>query len=336
VLISSSAHQLISSEGRAVALLLREHEVERLLDMPTALEAVEEVLRQHGLGQAPNQPRRRIFVPNGVLHVMSGGMPGWGVMGLKAYAAVKGKVRFVVLLFSTETGELLALVEADRLGQIRTGAASGVAAKYMARPDARVVGIFGTGWQAQTQLQAVCAVRTIREVRVYGRDPERRKRFCVDMEKTLKCPVNPVESPEGVLKGADIIVTITSSKEPVFDGRLVEKGQHLNVAGSNMVQKREVDDEAVRRADRIVVDQIEDAQIESGDLVGPVQRGITAWDRMHELGAVVCGKIPGRARPDEVTLFKSNGLAIEDVAAACKVLERAKAQGVGTQVPIFA
>ena len=318
-----------------MALLLRESEVERLLDMPTALEAVEEVLRQHGQGQAPNQPRRRVFVPGGVLHVMSGGMPGWGVMGLKAYAAVKGKVRFVVLLFSTETGELLALIEADRLGQIRTGAASGVATKYMARADAGVVGIFGTGWQAQTQLQAVCAVRKIREVRVYGRDAERRKRFGADMERRLGCPVRPVESPEQAVRGSDIVITITSSREPVFDGRLVEPGQHLNVAGSNRVQNREVDDEAVRRADRIVVDQIEDAQIESGDLVGPVQRGITAWDRMHELGAVVCGKVPGRGRPDEVTLFKSNGLAIEDVAAACKVLERAHAQGAGTTVPIF-
>ena len=184
-----------------MALLLRESEVERLLDMPTALEAVEEVLRQHGQGQAQNQPRRRVFVPGGALHVMSGGMPGWGVMGLKAYAAVKGKVRFVVLLFSTETGELLALIEADRLGQMRTGAASGVATKYMARPDAGVVGIFGTGWQAQTQLQAVCAVRTIREVRVYGRDLERRKRFSADMERRLGCAVRPVDSPEQVVQG---------------------------------------------------------------------------------------------------------------------------------------
>lgn len=318
-----------------MALLLRESDVERLLDMPTALEAVEEVLRQHGQGQAPNQPRRRVFVPNGVLHVMSGGMPAWGVMGLKAYAAVKGKVRFVILLFSTQTGELQAVIEADRLGQIRTGAASGVATKYMARPDASVVGIFGTGRQAQTQLQAVCAVRSIREVRAYGRDPERRRRFCGATEPILGCPVRPVESPAQVVTGADIIITITSSAIPLFDGHLVEPGQHLNVAGSNMVQKREVDDETLRRAHRIVVDQIEDAKIESGDLVGPVERGITSWDRMHELGEVVCGKVAGREQQDEVTLFKSNGLAIEDIAAAYKVLERAKGKGLGAEVPLF-
>jgi ornithine cyclodeaminase/alanine dehydrogenase-like protein (mu-crystallin family) len=303
--------------------------------MPTALQAVEEVMRQHGQGQASNQPRRRIFVPNGVLHVMSGGMPAWGVMGLKAYAAVKWQVRFVVLLFSTETGELLALIEADRLGQIRTGAASGVATKYLARPDAAAVGIFGTGKQARAQLQAVCAVRTIREVRAYSRDAERRRRFCADMEKLLNCPVRPAEAPEQVVKGADILITITSSTQPVFDGRLVEPGQHLNVAGSNMVQKREVDDETIRRADRIIVDQLEDAKIESGDLVGPVERGIIGWDRIQELGAVVSGRVPGRERSAEVTLFKSNGLAIQDVAAACKVLERARAQGAGIEAPLL-
>ncbi len=316
-------------------MFLRESEVERLLDMPAALEAVEEVLRQFGKGQAPNQPRRRIFVPDGVLHVMAGGMPAWGVMGLKAYAAVKGQVRFVVLLFSSQTGELLALIEANRLGQIRTGAATGIATKYMARAEAGVVGIFGTGWQARTQLEAVCSVRSIQEVRAYSRNPDRRRRFSADMEKLLRCAVRPVESPRDVIVGADILITITSSREPVFDGRLVEPGQHLNVAGSNMVQKREVDDETIRRADRIVVDQIEDGQIESGDLIGPVERGITSWDRMHELGHVVCGKVPGRSGPDEVTLFKSNGLAIEDVAVAWRILERARTQGQGTEVPMF-
>ena len=318
-----------------MAFLLRESEVERLLDMPTALEAVEEVLRQHGEGLAPNQPRRRVFVPRGVLHVMAGGMPAWGVMGLKAYSAVGGKVRFVVLLFSTESGELLGVIEADRLGQIRTGAASGVATKYLARDEASVVGIFGTGRQARTQLQAVCAVRAIREVRAYSRDPERRQRFCADMERLLGCVVRPVEAPVDVVKGADIVITITSSREPVFDGHLIEPGQHLNVAGSNMAQKREVDDETIRRADRIVVDQLEDARIESGDLIDPVIRGVTRWERMHELGAVVCGKAPGRERAEEVTLFKSNGLAIQDVAVAWKVLERGRASGVGADVPIF-
>jgi ornithine cyclodeaminase/alanine dehydrogenase-like protein (mu-crystallin family) len=319
-----------------VALLLRESDVERLLDMPTALEAVEEVLRQHGEGRAPNQPRRRVFVPSGVLHVMAGGMPAWGVMGVKTYSAVAGKARFVVLLFSTETGDLRGIIEADRLGQIRTGAASGVATKYLARAEASVVGIFGTGRQARTQLQAVCTVRPIREVRAYSRDAERRQRFCLDMEKLLGCGVRPVAAPADVVKGADIVITITSSREPVFDGHLVEPGQHLNVAGSNMAQKREVDDETIRRADRIVVDQLEDAQIESGDLMAPVARGLTAWERMHELGAVVCGKAPGRQRAEEVTLFKSNGLAIQDVAVAYKVLERARAVGLGAEVPLCA
>ena len=318
-----------------MALLLRETEVDRLLDMATALDAVEEAFRQQGRGEAPNQPRRRVSVPNGVLHVMSGGLPAWGMMGLKAYAAIKGRVRFVVLLFSTETGELAAIIEADRLGQIRTGAASGVATKFMARPEAAVVGIFGTGRQAQAQLQAVCAARRIREIRVYSRDPARRRRFCAEMEKRVGCSVRPVESPKQVVEGSDILITITSSKDPVLDGHMLEPGQHLNVAGSNQAQKCEVDDETIRRAHRIVVDQLEDAKIESGDLLGPVNRGVITWECIRELGEVVCGKVPGRERPEEVTLFKSNGIAIEDVAAACKVLERARLQGVGTEISLL-
>jgi ornithine cyclodeaminase/alanine dehydrogenase-like protein (mu-crystallin family) len=319
-----------------MALLLREADVERLLDMAAALQAVEEALRHHGRGQAPNQPRRRVFVPSGALHVMAGGMPGWGVMGLKAYAAVRGAVRFVVLLFSTETGELLCVMEADQLGRLRTGAATGVATRYLAREDASVVALFGTGKQARTQAQAVCSVRRVREVRVFGRDAERRRHFASDLEALVGCAVRPVGAPGEAVRGADILITITSSPEPLFDGRLLEPGQHLNVAGSNRLQAREVDDEAVRRADKIVVDQIEDAKIESGDLAGPVERGVVSWDRMRELGQVVAGAAPGRERADEVTLFKSNGLAIEDVAVAKVVLDRARAAGAGAEVPLVA
>jgi ornithine cyclodeaminase/alanine dehydrogenase-like protein (mu-crystallin family) len=319
-----------------MALLLREADVERLLDMPTALEAVEEVLRHHGRGEAPNQPRRRVFVPSGSLHVMAGGMPGWGVMGLKVYTAVKGAVRFVVLLFSSETGELLSVIEADQLGRLRTGAATGVATKYLAREDASVVGLLGTGRQARTQAQAVCRVRGVREVRVFGRDAARRRRFAADLEPLVGCAVRPVPAADEAVRGAHVVVTITGSPEPLFDGRLVERGQHLNLAGSNRLQAREVDDETIRRADTIVVDQLEDARIESGDLAGPVERGVTSWDRMRELGRVVCGAAPGRERADQVTLFKSNGLAIEDVAVAKVVLERARAGGMGTEIPLVA
>jgi len=198
------------------------------------------------------------------------------------------------------------------------------------------VGLFGTGYQARTQAEAVCAVRAIREVRVYGRDAERRRRFCQELEPLVKCQVRPVDGPEHVVRGADVLITITAAREPVFDGQLLEPGQHLNVAGSNQLQKREVDDETLRRVRRIVVDQVEDAKIESGDLVGPVERGLVRWEEMADLGAVVAGRAPGREGPDEITLFKSNGLALEDVAAACTVLERARSQRMGTEIPLAA
>jgi len=319
-----------------MALLVREAEVAALLDMPAAIQAVEEALREHGLSQASNQPRRRVFVPGGALHVMAAALPGRGVMGVKAYTTVRGRARFVVLLFSATGGELLAVLEADELGRLRTGAATGVATKYLARADAHVVGMFGTGYQARTQAQAVCAVRAVRELRVYGRDAERWRRCCQELAPLLSCDVRAVDSPEQVVRGADILITITAAKEPLFDGRLLEPGQHVNAVGSNQLQKREVDDEAIRRASRIVVDQIEDAKIESGDLIGPVERGVVRWEQMSDLGRVVAGRTPGRERPDEITLFKSNGLALEDVAAACTVLERARAQGMGTEIPLAA
>ena len=186
------------------------------------------------------------------------------------------------------------------------------------------------------QLQAVCQVWSIREVRAFGCDPERRRQFCADMERLLGCPIHPADSPEQAVRAAGILITITTSKGPVFDGRLVEPDQHLNVAASNALQKREMmDDEMIRRADHILVDQLEDAHIKLGDLVGPVSRGIIRWELMHELGEVVCGKISGRKRPNEVTRFNSNGLAIEDVAVAQKVLERARPEGAASEVQPF-
>jgi alanine dehydrogenase len=157
-----------------MALLLSEAEVTMLLPMALALEAVEDAFRAQGEGKLTNKPRVRLSVPGGVLHVMPAALPEARVMGLKSYATVRGGAKFVVLLFSVETGSLLAVIEADKLGQMRTGAASGVATKYLARPDADRVGCYGTGWQARSQLEAVCAVRRVREVRVYGRDAERR------------------------------------------------------------------------------------------------------------------------------------------------------------------
>ena len=315
-------------------LFLTEDDVARLLTMADALEAVEEAFRQHGQGSAFNRPRARVRVPQGILHVMAAGLPSEGVLGFKAYTAFGGSVRFHVHLYSADDGRFLALMEADRLGQVRTGAASGVATRYLARPDASVVGIFGTGWQARSQLQAVCAVRTVREIRAYGRDAARRAVFCREMEAALQVPVRPAPEPRAVVEGADIITTITTAKAPVFDGRWLEPGTHLNAAGSNVPQKQEIDEAAVTAARLIVVDSKEQAQIECGDLIAPISRGLLSWDRVHELGEVVAGKIPGRERPGDITLFESQGLALEDMAVAAVVYRKAVREQVGRELPL--
>jgi len=315
-------------------LFLTDDDVARLLTMPEALEAVEEAFRHHGEGKAVNRPRARVRLPQGILHVMAAGLPHVGVLGLKAYTTFRGAVRFHVHLYSAEDGRLLALIEADRLGQIRTGAASGVATRYLARPDASVVGIFGTGWQARSQLQALCAVRQVREVRAYGRDAARRTAFCREMEAALQVPVRPAPEPRVVVEGADIVTTMTTAKAPVFDGRWLEQGTHVNAAGSNFAEKQEIDEAAVMASRLVVVDSKEQARIECGDLIAPIDRGLLSWDQVHELGEVVAGKIPARERPGDITLFESQGLALEDMAVAAVVYRKALREKVGRELPL--
>lgn len=317
-----------------MALFLDEQQVTALLSMDTAIAAVEDALTQQGLGTAVNNPRTRVRLPNGQLHMMGAALPSRGVIGYKAYTAFKGKVRFHVMLYSTETGELLAMLQADRLGQMRTGAATGVATKHLARDDAHAVGIFGTGWQARAQLEAVCAVRPIQSIRAYGRDATRRQTFCSEMSEQLRTAVEPAESPDMAVKGMDVVITSTSAREPLFDGHWLESGVHVNAIGSNALIRREIDDTAVRRSALIVVDSKEQARLECGDLLGPLERGLIHWEQIHELGEVVAGFIHGRRRASDMTLFESHGLAIWDLAAGMAVYDAAQAKGLGRELAL--
>jgi ornithine cyclodeaminase/alanine dehydrogenase-like protein (mu-crystallin family) len=312
-------------------LLLREEEVQALLSVGDAIEALERTFRAQAEGRAVNLPRQRVRWPGGTLHVMAAGDLGSGYVGLKAYTAVGGQTRFVVLLFHAERGELLAIIEADRLGRLRTGAATGLATRYLARPDARVVGMIGAGRQAATQLMAVCAVRPIAEARVYSPTPERRAAFAHRMRETLGIPVQAVERPEAAVEGADILITITSAREPVLRGAWLRPGVHLNAAGSNALLRRELDEEAIARADLIVIDSRAQGQIEAGDFLEPLERGRLQWERVYELRDVVAGRV-GRAHPEQITLFKSLGIALEDIAVAAVAYERARAQGAGEHI----
>ena len=194
-----------------MAILLREKQVTELLDMETAIAAVEEVLRDQAEGQATNRPRYRVATPASQLHLMAAGDNRLGVYGFKAYTASRKGARFLVMLYESNSGDLLAMIEADRLGQMRTGAASGVATKCMARKDARTVGIFGTGWQAESQLMAVCAVREIKSIKAYGRNAERRNEFAQRMTSLLGVEVSAVDKPEDAVAGCSIIITATTA-----------------------------------------------------------------------------------------------------------------------------
>jgi ornithine cyclodeaminase/alanine dehydrogenase-like protein (mu-crystallin family) len=302
--------------------------------MEMAIAAVEDALTQQGLGTAINNPRTRVRLPTGQLHMMGAALPTRGVLGYKAYTAFKGTARFHVMLYSAETGELLAMLQADRLGQMRTGAASGVATKYLARADARTVGIFGTGWQARSQLEAVCAVRPIQSVKAYGRDATRRQTFCREMSVQLKIPVEPAATAEAAVNGKDVVITATNARDPLFDGHWLEPGAHVNAIGSNALIRREVDDTTVRRSALIVVDSKEQARLECGDLLGPLERGLIHWEQMRELGDVVAGFLPGRRQASDITLFESHGLAIWDLAAGMAVYDAAKAKGIGRDIAL--
>ena len=319
-----------------MTLLLTETDVRSLLTMPIALEVVEDSLRAQGDGKLILHPRRRIKMPdNALLHYMAAGDPVHGYIGMKLYTVAKGAARFVVPLFRSTTGEMAALIEADALGQIRTGAASGVATKYLANPNARTAAIIGTGYQARTQLEAVAAVRRLERVRAFGRDPERRAKFCREMSEKIGVTVEASKSAEEAVIGAEIVITATSATQIVLEGDQLAPGMHINAMGANWPQKRELDTAAVDRAGLLVVDSIEQAKMEAGDLIQAFGEDASRWNPVQELANIVAGKAPGRASATQITLFKSNGIATWDVAAAARVYEMAVASGIGQTVPLW-
>ncbi len=310
--------------GDCQPMLIREAQVQEHLSMSKAIEAVESAFRDWAFGRAMNLPRQRVHTAQGTLHLMGASWHARGYIGYKAYFSFPSGTRFHFVLASAQSGEVLALFEADWLGRIRTGAASGVATKWMARPDAQTVAIIGTGDQARTQLEAVCAVRPIQAIRAYSRTPERRAQFAEVMETLLGIPVQPAESIEKAVDGADIVITITTAREPFLTGGMLRHGMHINAVGANSLARRELDTYAVARCERIAIDDPQQARIEAGELVLPTEQRRLGWERVIPLSQIVAGQMPGRLADEEITLFKSLGIALEDVAVASVVYEALK------------
>jgi ornithine cyclodeaminase len=316
-----------------MALHLNEAEVKQLLNIDVALAAVEAVHAAHARGEAIDVPRQRTRLPQATLHILQGALPGAGVFGYKAYTTSRAGNRFLVHLFDAADGAPLAVIEADALGMMRTGAASAVAAKYLARPEAAVVGIFGAGWQAQGQLEALCRVRPIRRVKVQSRNAARREAFCGEMSRRLGIEVVPAAGPEDAVRASDIVITVSTAATPLFDGEWLAEGTHINAAGSNSLIRREIDEKAVLRAELVCVDSRATALAESGDLLPLLEKGRLHAGRLAELGEVIVGIRPGRTAAHQVTLFESQGMAIQDLALAAGLLPLARARGLGTTVP---
>lgn len=311
-------------------LFLTEEDILSVLTMSDAIAALETAFRAQAEAEAVNQPRQRFFLPKGTLHHMAAVLPVMGVMGTKTYTSYPGGPRFYVQLFSSETGELLAFMEANRLGQIRTGAATGLAIKHMARTDTPIAALLGTGFQAETQAEALTAtLPQLREIQVFGRNPVRRQEFCQRMTTQLGLRCSPMESPEATVRNAKVIITATSAHEPILKGAWLTPGDFVAAVGANRLSAREIDDEVFSRADVVAVDDLAQAQSEAAELLFAHERGKFVWKKAIPLAAVVVGRAKGRPERESITLFKSLGIALEDVAVAAVVYEKAKERGLG-------
>jgi ornithine cyclodeaminase/alanine dehydrogenase-like protein (mu-crystallin family) len=254
------------------------------------------------------------------------------LVGFKCYTTTRSGAKFLLGLYD-RTGALVALMEADKLGQLRTGATTGVAIGSMADPEARELGLFGTGWQAQSQLEAAAIARSIRLAYVYSRTEQKRNAFAEQMSRRLNIDVRPVDRPEQATTDLPIVITATTSREPVFDGNWLAEGALVCAVGSNWLNKAEIDSTVLRRADNIVCDSVKACMVEAGDFVDALTKGSFDWSRAVDLAEVVTGRATGRNNRESIGVFKSVGLALEDVALGGTILARARAEGLGRELP---
>lgn len=321
-----------NEEHRIMALFLRDEEVNQCVSIDEMLEAIESMQRHFGQGEACNLPRRKIIGSGGLLAVMGGGLFYEGVFGVKTYTVVKGQYSFQVSLYDADTGKLICYTQANRLGQLRTGATTGIAVKYLSNPDAATVGIIGTGYQASPQLEALCKVREVSRIKAYSRTAERRDAFAKKMADSLSLDVVSVSSNEEAARDSDIVICIAATMDPVLQGDWLSSGTTVVAAGPTTWRAREVDDAVLTRASQIIVDSSDQAQVESGDMASAADRGIFQWSQLLELRHVVAGNIKGRISRADIVYAKMMGTGVADVAAAKLAYDRALAKGLGTEM----
>ena len=311
---------------------ISEEDVEAVLDVATTIDLLDSAARALAAGTASVTPRQRPTTTGIFMNLMGAGLDGR--IGHKCYPIARPRgANFVVTLYGNDAS-MLALIQANRLGQIRTGAASGLATRLMARPDASVAAIIGTGWQARTQLEAVCRVRPIELARAVGRNPERTQKFCTGMTTLLGIPVEPAADVASAVRDADVVSVMTSASEPLLFGSMLAPGTHVNAAGSNKATAAEIDADLVSRAGIVALELLAQAKVESGDLLSAERAGAWDWSRAVLLSDIVTGAAPGRTSADEITLFESLGIALWDIAAANYVYDQCVKTGRGREVDI--
>jgi alanine dehydrogenase len=318
----TASHHVDGAIMSAAPAIISDGDVQRLLSVEDAVESLEAAFRHWDQPDTVNLPRQRANLAPGSFNVMAAAHGADGVFGLKAYFGIPNGSGYYVILFSRNEARMVAVLEANSLGRLRTGAASGLATKYLARADAQRLAVIGTGRQAAVQIAAIKAVRPLSQVTVFSRNPERRRDFARSIEKELSLPTDEADSLPLCVADADIVTTITNSAVPVLRAEWLKQGIHINAAGANSPNRREIDQDVVLAADRLVTDSIEQARQEAAEFRDLVDRGLMEWDRVDELGQVICGIKPGRTSQKQITLFKSLGIALEDIAVADLVYRR--------------
>src|SRR5574343_1397795 len=316
-----------------MALYLSEDDVRQVLTMDMALEGVESAHRDLALGLATDTPRARSRLPQTALHILHGALPAQGILGYKAYTSNRSGNRFFVHLCVPARGPLRVVVAADFIGMMRTGAASGVASRWLARPDSTVAGILGAGWQAEGHVRAICAALPLERVKVFSRKADKLQAFCQRLCEQTGVAVVPAISAEEAVRGSDVVGTVTTAAQPLFDADWLEPGAHINAAGSNALIRQELSEAAVRRCDVIAVDAVPTALAEAGDLLPLLEKGRLHARQLVELGEVIVGRHAGRAGAGQITLFESQGMAIQDLAVALRVVQLAEERGLGRELP---
>jgi alanine dehydrogenase len=308
---------------------LTDDDVKQLISMPQVLDLVERAWKDRSLGQASDIPRARAQVKEGMLNMLMATAPSLGFIGFKYYYVTKAGATRHIHLINTNTGRLEAIIEADALGSLRTGAASGIATRYLAKKKLSTLGQIGSGGQAATQIAAIHHAVGIEKVKVFSRTRDKLVAFCNAVSSELKIEVMPADSAEAAIRGADVINVMTRSKTPVMSGDWLEPGQHINAAGSNALERQEIDPRSVERCEIITVDARGTAQNECGDLAPLVDQGKLSWNDLTEIGDVLTAKAVGRTNDQQISLFESHGMGLQDLYVAAEVLKIARERKAG-------